>query len=131
MAPSQRTWAGAILDRAYTWMNSLPPETCSWQFESFRIPVADNIELTADLYRTLAPEPAGTLLIRTPYGLGLTAALGTARFFAARGYHVLMNACRGTSGSDGEVGLGTTEVTDGHAVVAWMRKQSWCEFFQT
>ncbi|KPI46110.1 Cocaine esterase [Cyphellophora attinorum] len=123
MPGSRRTWLGALLDRTFTWMNSLPVESCSYTVESFRIPVDKNLELTADLYQTLSPKPKGTLLVRTPYGLGIAAALGTGRFFAAQGYHVLMNACRGTSGSDGQVAAGTDDVADGQAVVAWMRKQ--------
>ena len=125
MARVNRSWLGSIADRLHAWMNSLPPETCSYTIESLRIPVEDDIELAADLYLTLAPTPAGTLLIRTPYGIDFGSALPSARFFAARGYHVLFSACRGTSGSDGQLQPATTDVADGHAVVAWMRKQPW------
>lgn len=125
MARVNRSWMGSVVDRIFAWMNSLPPETCSYTVESLRIPVADQIELAADLYLTLASKPSGTLLVRTPYGIGFQPSLASARFFAARGYNVLFSACRGTSGSDGQLQPGTFDVVDGHAVVAWMRKQPW------
>lgn len=125
MAPSTRGWLGYAADRLFTWHNSLPPMTCSYTMESMRIPIGNDLELAANLYQTLASPPSGTLLVRTPYGIDFAPSLGLARYFAARGYHVLLNACRGTSGSDGERDPGTYEVTDGLAVVQWMRNQPW------
>lgn len=127
MAPAQRTWFGALLDRWYTWSSSLPPETCSYTVERLRVPIGDNLEATADLYLPLTAEkkPKGTILIRSPYGIGLPATLGSSRFFAARGYVVLLSACRGTAGSDGELDPARNEAEDGHVTVAWMRKQPW------
>ena len=125
MAPIKRGWLGYIADRFYTWQNSLPPMKCCYTIESLQIPVAEDVKLAANLYLTDASPPSGTLLVRTPYGIDFVPSLALARYFAARGYHVLLNACRGTSGSDGEREPGTHEVVDGHAVVDWMREQSW------
>lgn len=126
MAPAKRPWFAYLADCLFAWQHSLPAETCSYTVESVRIPVGhEQMELTAELYRTLASPPAGTLLVRTPYGTGFAPSLGSARFFAARGYHVLFSACRGTSGSDGELIPGVDEGSDGQAVVEWMRLQSW------
>ncbi|ETN38425.1 uncharacterized protein HMPREF1541_06460 [Cyphellophora europaea CBS 101466] len=125
MAPIARSWMGAILDRLHTWLNGLPPESNSYTIESLHIPISSDMNISADLYQPIGSKPRGTLLIRSPYGIGLMPALGHTRFFAARGYQVLLSSCRGTSGSDGVLEPGANEVADGHAVVEWMRKQPW------
>jgi uncharacterized protein len=129
-SPQQRSYLAGLVDYAYTWYNSLPPATASYTTQAFKIqvpksPNTKSIHLTANLYLTTLPKPHGTLLIRTPYGISPGNALGSARFFAARGYHVLLNACRGTAGSDGDLVPGHNERADGLAVVDWMRAQDW------
>lgn len=125
MISTARGWIGYFADRLYAWQNSLPPERCNYSVENVRVPLDGDLKGNANLYLTHASPPLGTLLIRTPYGIGFPDTLGTARFFAARGYHVLHAACRGTSGSEGEINPGVYEVADGHAVVEWMRDQPW------
>ncbi|KAH8901550.1 CocE/NonD hydrolase [Thozetella sp. PMI_491] len=125
MAPVKRGWIGALADRLFGWMNGLPSESGSYTIESLRIPVGGSVEIAADVYRPLGAKPAGTVLVRSPYGIGTLVALSHARIFAARGYQVVFSACRGTSDSDGELGMGAHEFADGHATVAWMRKQPW------
>lgn len=95
------------------------------------IPVSDGseqFELAADLYQPVLAKdenPAGTILIRCPYGRGLAFALLSARPYAARGYQCLFVSCRGTFGSGGEFDPWRNEEEDGQAVVEWMRKQVW------
>ncbi|KAA9160238.1 CocE/NonD family hydrolase [Amycolatopsis acidicola] len=89
-----------------------------------RIPMRDGVELGADLYRP-AGDPAGTLLVRGPYGRGLAFSLLLARIHAARGYQVLFVSSRGTADSAGEFDPMRDEVSDGHDVVGWMREQPW------
>ena len=125
MAPVKRGWLGAFLDWGYAWANGLASESCNYTIESLRIPVGDDIQLAANLYQPTIARPFGTLLVRSPYGINPMAALGHTRFFAARGYQVLLCSCRGTSGSDGEMDMGANEAADGHAVVSWMRTQPW------
>ncbi len=125
MAPVQRGWLGALLDRLVGWRSKLPAETNSYTIEKLRIPVGDDLQLAAELYQPVGTRPVGTLLVRSPYGIGLPVALSHARLFAARGYQVLMSNCRGTASSGGEFDPGFYEEEDGQAVVAWMGKQPW------
>ncbi|KAK0638450.1 X-Pro dipeptidyl-peptidase-domain-containing protein [Cercophora newfieldiana] len=126
MAPVRRGLFGALLDRLVGWKSSLVPETTDYTTERFRIPVGENVYLAADLYQPLQPKPPkGTILIRTPYGIGIPMAIAHARPLAARGYQVLLSSCRGTDESDGELDPGRHEAADGQAVVAWMREQPW------
>ena len=126
MAPATRGWTGAAIDRLFAWSSKLPPESCSYTIERLRIPVDDAVQVAADLYQPISAKPLGTLLVRSPYGIGLPNSLGLARIFAARGYQVLFTSCRGASDSDGAgVDPGRHETADGQAVVAWMREQAW------
>ena len=45
--------------------------------------------------------------------------------FASRGYHVVMQSCRGTFGSEGRFVPGEDEIRDGADTVAWLREQPW------
>ncbi|KAJ1334021.1 hypothetical protein MN608_04019 [Microdochium nivale] len=88
------------------------------------------IELAAILYQPTnqpaAQAPLGTILVRSPYGLDYPLAVGHARIYAARGYQVLLSACRGTAGSGGgEFTPALGDVADGSATALWMRRQSW------
>jgi predicted acyl esterase len=75
------------------------------------IPMRDGVTLVADHY---APErPRGTILVRGPYDRGGPWALLQARLFAARGYHVVLQSCRGTYGSGGEFVPFVHEAADG------------------
>lgn len=48
-----------------------------------------------------------------------------ARPFAERGYHVLLQSCRGTFGSGGTFTPAVDEAADGRDTVAWLRDQEW------
>ncbi|KAJ4264565.1 hypothetical protein NW762_005769 [Fusarium torreyae] len=127
----QRGIFGGLFDSLITRLLGLPPETCTYTTTSVRIPVADSsgdFELAADLYQPVLPKdtkPAGTILVRSPYGRGLMFAFNNARPFAARGYQVLFVSSRGTFGSGGSFVPWNNEEIDGQAVVAWMRQQPW------
>lgn len=126
MAPVNRSWTGAAIDRLFAWTSKLPAESCSYTVERLRIPVDDTVEIATDLYQPVSTKPLGTLLVRSPYGIGMPNSLGLARIFAARGYQVLFSSCRGAPDSDGAgAEPGRHEAADGQAVVAWMRKQVW------
>ncbi|KAK3320490.1 X-Pro dipeptidyl-peptidase-domain-containing protein [Cercophora scortea] len=134
MAPVKRSTLNALVDRLFSWTNALPPESTSYTVDHVQIPIPigqgdddTRIHLAADLYQPTGSQgpPVGTLLVRTPYGISGTFALGNARIFAARGYQVLLSSCRGTGGSEGDLDPGRNETADGHAIVAWMRAQPW------
>jgi len=88
-----------------------------------RLPAGDGVELLTDLYLPRPPEPRPAILIRTPYGR--TGPWGLfARAFAERGYHVIIQSCRGTFGSGGELTF-SAEAADGRATADWIVKQRW------
>ena len=78
------------------------------------------VELFADHYAPTTSTPAGTILIRGPYGRGPLAALRTVRAYASRGYHVVLQSVRGTFGSGGEFEPARREVEDGADTAAWL-----------
>jgi uncharacterized protein len=85
----------------------------------------DGIHLVADHYAPTTSRPAGTLLVRGPYGRGFPFALAFARLYAARGYHVVLQSVRGTFGSAGEFEPMVNEAADGADTVVWLRQQPW------
>jgi putative CocE/NonD family hydrolase len=121
-----RGFVGSSVDRIIAWLLGFPPQRCNYTTQGMRIPVSEGlsrIELAADLLQPTS-KPLGTILIISPYGRRFPIAL-QARIHAARGYEVLMVSSRGTFGSGGEFDAFRTEVTDGKAVVEWMREQPW------
>ncbi len=125
MAAVKRRLIGGAMDGFFGWKHSLPGETCSYTVERVLIPVAKDVDLAADLYRCVDAQPLGTILVRSPYGLSVEASIASARVFAARGYQVLHNSCRGTFDSGGALDPALNEPADGRAVVEWMREQPW------
>jgi len=89
----------------------------------------DGVALLADRW---SPEGLGqdrrhdrpTILIRTPYGRQSQDL--SARLLAERGFHVVVQSCRGTFGSEGAWEPFRHEADDGHATLACVLEQSWC-----
>ena len=92
---------------------------------SVRTPMRDGTVLLGDHFAPDSATPRGTLLIRTPYGRGFPTSALNGRFFAAAGYHVLIQSVRGTFGSGGAFQPMAQETADGQDTVAWLRKQAW------
>ncbi|OBA88598.1 hydrolase [Mycobacteriaceae bacterium 1482268.1] len=117
-----KTLVGRILARVL----GLPPHTSAFEvIQRVRVPMRDGIELVADHYRPTTSNPAGTLLVRTPYGRGYPASVLFGSVYAARGYHVIVQSVRGTFGSGGEFNPFVNEISDGADTVAWLRCQPW------
>lgn len=115
----------SVLDALATRLLRLPAATTDYRVtRNVSIPTRDQVMLAADLYEPLT-KPAGTLLVRGPYGRGLALSMMLARTYAGRGYRVLFVSSRGTYGSGGEFDPNRTEAADGQDVVAWMREQPW------
>lgn len=97
------------------------------------VPVAmrDGVRLATDVYRPARDghplaEPRPVLLHRTPYNKTETeSALGECRWFAARGYVVVNQDCRGCFHSEGDVNFLVPEAEDGADTIAWIRRQEW------
>ena len=85
----------------------------------------DGIELVADHYAPATSQPAGTLLVRGPYGRTFPFSLVFAGLYAARGYHVVLQSVRGTFGSAGQFEPMVNEAADGADTVEWLRRQPW------
>jgi putative CocE/NonD family hydrolase len=64
-------------------------------------------------------------LLRSPYGRGAMIATGMARPLAERGFQVIMQSVRGTSGSGGVFEPMRNERADGLATLEWIKRQPW------
>ena len=102
-----------------------PPETTAISVErDLAAKMPDGVVLLADRwYPTEASSDRPTVLIRTPYGRALMGPLG--RLYAERGYQVVIQSCRGTFGSEGELVPVRNEQADGHATLEWVASQPW------
>lgn len=103
----------------------LPPATTDYTVRRVRVPMRDGVDLVADHYAPNTAAPAGTLLVRGPYGRAFPFSLVYGALYAARGYHVLLQSVRGTFGSGGQFEPMANEVADGADTVAWLREQPW------
>lgn len=104
----------------------LPPPTTDYTvLRGLRVPMRDGVDLVADHYAPRTASPAGTLLVRCPYGRGFPFSNLFGAVYAARGYHVVLQSVRGTFGSGGDFTPMVHEVADGADTVAWLRDQPW------
>ncbi len=117
-----------------TYRNLSSPEFSTLKEINVAIPVAEGIELLADIYRPDSDQQFPVLVSASPYPrqlqdvgapLGFIEA-GQSDFFVPRGYvHVIVNV-RGTNGSGGEwTLLDKTEWQDLHNVIEWAAAQPW------
>jgi putative CocE/NonD family hydrolase len=90
------------------------------------VPMRDGVHLRTDHYAPTVPEGqrAPTVLVRTPYGLGMRVGL-LARVLAGQGFHVVVQSCRGTFRSGGVFDPMRNERTDGLDTIEWLRDQPW------
>jgi putative CocE/NonD family hydrolase len=113
---------GKVLARAW----SLPrPRNQVNVDRDIQVPMSDGTVLLADHYIPATVVSAATVLVRCPYGRGAPFSLLNGQLLAERGYHVLLQSCRGTFGSGGEFEPMRHEIADGQDTVAWLREQSW------
>src|ERR1019366_3370296 len=102
----------------------LPEPVCSVAVErGIGVPAGDGVTLLTDHYRPLIDGPRPTLLVRCPYGRGFPWDYVYGALFAGQGFHVVIQSCRGTGGSGGELDPFRHEAADGQAAVAWLRQQ--------
>jgi putative CocE/NonD family hydrolase len=81
--------------------------------QNVRVPMRDGVRLALDLYRP-----------RTPYDKSGTAV--EAKWFAARGYAVVVNDVRGRYASEGRWQWIVDDPADGLDLVRWIGAQPWC-----
>jgi len=112
-----------------------PPDPGKYSAEKYtvagvrgvRVPMRDGVRLSVDVYR---PETDGRhpgLLIQTPYNNNTLGLINRARWFARRGYAVVIADSRGRFDSDGEWDpFSPLHKTDGYDLVEWVAAQPWC-----
>ena len=104
----------------------LPPATNRVAVErDIKIAMPDGVVLLADHYSPLGTNRRPTVLVRSPYGRAGFYGLMLGRIIAERGYHVLVQSCRGTFGSGGEFTPVRQESADGRATIDWIARQDW------
>ena len=102
-----------------------PPQTRVISIRrDLEIPMPDGVTLRADRYRARHGGTQPVILMRSPYGRGGIQAFA-ARAFAERGFQVVVQSCRGTSGSGGEFNAYRDEAGDGLATLDWLEAQPW------
>ena len=92
-----------------------------------RIPMRDGVELYAALYRPRHGERFPLLLIRSPYSTPRQRYVDWSVRFAAAGYAVVMQDCRGRYESEGKWRPYIDETDDGYDTYEWLGAQPWCD----
>ncbi|QQR37425.1 CocE/NonD family hydrolase [Devosia oryziradicis] len=87
------------------------------------LPMDDGVTLMTDVYSPRVEGPHPTILMRLPYGRhGFDT---VAECYAERGFHVVLQACRGTEKSGGDFDPLVNERADGLATLRWIKAQDW------
>jgi putative CocE/NonD family hydrolase len=109
-----------VLARLY----GLPPRLYgTTRRRDIALPMDDGVTLMTDVYSPRVEGPHPTILMRLPYGRH---GFGTvAECYAERGFHVVLQACRGTEKSGGEFDPLVNERADGLATLRWIKAQDW------
>lgn len=120
-----RTRRRRLLDAATDRLFKLPAGDHDYTVTpDINVSMRDGVELLTDVYQPV-DDPLGTILIRTPYGRTTLVSSLTARSYAAHGYVVVNQSCRGTFGSAGVFEPFVHELDDGADTVSWLRSQPW------
>src|SRR2546423_4863 len=116
------TLASRALSR---WYRLPPPVTRAVRVHrDLAVTARDGVVLRTDHWEPRL-RPAATVLIRTPYGRSGVTGLACGRVLAERGFHVVLQSCRGTFDSGGEFDPLRHEREDGLDTVAWIERQPW------
>ncbi len=106
------------------WVEDLPPRLNGVRRRrGISVPMADGVILKTDHYAPDSTGPHPTILMRLPYGRRGFA--GIAEAYAERGFHVVIQACRGTEKSGGDFDPFANERADGLATLDWIKAQPW------
>lgn len=106
------------------WVEDLPPRLNSVRKKrGIALEMDDGVILKTDHYAPKAEGPHPTILMRLPYGRRGFGPIAEA--YAERGFHVVLQACRGTEKSGGEFDPFANERADGLATLRWIEAQPW------
>lgn len=89
------------------------------------IPMRDGVKLSSDFYFPEAKGKFPAILIRTPYNNSTSRYDRYGKFYASRGYVVVIQDCRGRFDSEGEWYPFVGEGPDGFDAIEWIAKQPW------
>lgn len=92
------------------------------------IPTIDGLRLVADVYHPVTDKTAPTILVRIPFTKTFKnslAADAVGRFWATRGYIVVIQGTRGRYKSEGTFYPLVYEREDGLATLKWLARQPW------
>lgn len=106
---------------AFAFCNSVSAEI---SMETLSVPMRDGVKLATDVYRDDVLKQAPVVLMRTPYDR--TKQKANAERYAAAGYVVVMQDCRGTRASEGVLAPYNNEGQDGYDTIEWITRQPWC-----
>ncbi len=88
------------------------------------VPMRDGFQLATDIYKPRAEGKYPVVLCRLPYNKNILGEFG--RLFAQRGYIFVIQDCRATYHSEGEVFIPFVyEEQDGMDTVKWISQQEW------
>src|SRR4029077_12362409 len=92
-----------------------------------RIPMRDNVNLSADIWLPSAPGRYPSILVRTPYvkSAGQFGLPKLGQFFASHGYAFVYQDTRGRGDSEGQFDFFFSEAHDGYDTIEWMAAQPW------
>ena len=90
-----------------------------------KIPMRDGIKLSANIFLPKSEGKFPVILIRSPYGKG-DEKYGDGLFYAARGYVLVSQDCRGKGASQGQWEPFANEADDGRDTQKWVLEQPWC-----
>jgi len=114
----------SLASRFLAQLYKLPKRECGViRTRDIRVPMYDGIKLATEHFAPNMPGRHPTILMREPYGLTGFATIG--EVYAERGYHVVLQACRGTDRSEGEFDPFGHERDDGLATLEWIKAQPW------
>ena len=106
------------------YVDNLPPRLNGVKKQrNIPLTMPDGVVLMTDHFAPRAKGDHPTILMRLPYGRRGFA--GIAEAYAERGFHVVLQACRGTEKSGGEFDPLVNERADGLATLDWIKAQPW------
>jgi putative CocE/NonD family hydrolase len=88
------------------------------------VPMRDGVLLSTNVFRPAAAGTYGTILIRTPYGIGSDISVNH-QAFVDHGYAVVVQDVRGRHDSQGEFRPLEQEGPDGSDTLNWIARQPW------
>jgi hypothetical protein len=89
-----------------------------------RVPMRDEIELSADIWLPEKPGKYPAILVRTPYTQSAAMFVPIQKRLVDQGYVVVFGFVRGRGDSDGAF-LGGGEGSDGYDTIEWIARQPW------